>query len=167
MGALCGPRLAALPTPWVPGLRSVMPQPPPPAPVSLLCSPWAVVTWHSWSSEAWPTPRAFRWCWFMSISSWGESSLFQLGLPEAAVLGSPHPSDSRWFGTSKGFDCPAHCPSPLIKETLSFLQDSQWGWDGAGGEHMSGLATEGSGHGNWTDNESPPRVYSDSFHWSC
>ena len=59
------------------------------------------------------------------MSSWGESSLFQLGLPEAEVLGPPHPSDSRWFETSKGFDCPARCPA-LIKETLSFLQDSQW-----------------------------------------
>lgn len=55
-----------------------MPQPPPPAPVSLLCSPYVAVTWQSWSREAWPTPRAFRWCWFMSISSWKRCHVFLL-----------------------------------------------------------------------------------------
>ena len=99
--ALWAPRLATLPAPWVPGLRSVMPQPPPPAPVSLLCSPWAVVTWHSWSSEAWPTPRAFRWCWFMSMSSWGESSLFRLGLPELRSWDHPTHLTATGLGPQK------------------------------------------------------------------
>lgn len=56
----------------VPGLRRVMPHPPPPAPVSLLCSPRVSVTLHRASSEGWPTPITLRWCWLMSISSCGE-----------------------------------------------------------------------------------------------
>lgn len=53
----------------VPGLRSVIPQPPPPAPVSLLWSPRASVTRHNVSKTGCPTPMTFRWCWFMSMSS--------------------------------------------------------------------------------------------------
>lgn len=54
----------------VPGLRRVMPQPPPPAPVNLLWSPLANVTRHSVSRAECPTPITFRWCWLMSMSSY-------------------------------------------------------------------------------------------------
>lgn len=47
-----------------------MPQPPPPAPVSLLWSPLASVTRHSVSRVGCPTPITFRWCWLMSMSSY-------------------------------------------------------------------------------------------------
>lgn len=46
----------------VPGLSRVMPQPPPPAPVSLLWRPRARVTLQRMSREGWPTPITFRWC---------------------------------------------------------------------------------------------------------
>lgn len=54
-----------------------MPQPPPPAPVSLLWSPLANVTWHSVSRAGCPTPITFRWCWLMSMSSckWNDTAV--------------------------------------------------------------------------------------------
>lgn len=54
----------------VPGLRRVMPQPPPPAPVSLLWRPLVSVTRHRVSRAGCPTPITFRWCWLMSMRSY-------------------------------------------------------------------------------------------------
>lgn len=53
----------------IPGLKRVMPQPPPPAPVSLLWSPLANVTLQSVSRAVCPTPITFKWCWLISMSS--------------------------------------------------------------------------------------------------
>lgn len=53
----------------VSGLSSVIPQPPPPAPVNLLWSPLASVTLQSVSRAGCPTPITFKWCWLMSMSS--------------------------------------------------------------------------------------------------
>lgn len=54
----------------LPGLRRVMPQPPPPAPVSLLWSPLVSVTRQRVSRAGCPTPITVRWCWLMSMSSY-------------------------------------------------------------------------------------------------